>query len=197
MNSRFRKEKLEPHHDGYRFLSTVSALAEILRQTFERGKVRPQTGLRQKFDSIAECFGALLETQRDPMKSAAAGNLGGRDVRKGNCLLDSSAANRETVAAIEHFVGEPVNLRVPKEKDQCRAKNPDGNRARQRISPQLSVQQGWRTDKENQRNRGEPNPPLEKGGVFKGDGPQWLPCRESKVSARAAYQPRRDRASWC
>src|ERR1700691_2667046 len=105
------------------------------------------------------------------MESASAGYRDDRDLRERNRLLNSSAANLQTIAAIEHLICEPVHLRVPKEIDQCRTENSNGNGARQGISPQVPIQRGWRTDEQDQRDRAQPNPALEQDGVFKRDGP--------------------------
>ena len=54
-HSRFQA-RLRTQRPDRRFgaAQTVRALAEIFGQSFERGEVRPQAGLRQKFDSLAE-----------------------------------------------------------------------------------------------------------------------------------------------
>jgi len=107
---------------------------------------------------------------RNSMKSAAARNLDRGDSREGNRFLIPSAANLQMIAAIEDFIDQPVHLRLPEEKGQGGAKDSNGNRARQRISPQVSIERRGCGDEQDQCNGAQPNSPLEQCGVFKGNG---------------------------
>ena len=104
------------------------------------------------------------------MKSTAARDLDGGDLRERNRVLNPSPANLEMVAAIEHLIRQPVNLRLPEEKGQGGTKDRDGNRARQRISPQASIERRGRGNEQDQRNCAEPYSALEQRGVSKGNG---------------------------
>src|ERR1700729_3697422 len=101
------------------------------------------------------------------MKAAGAGNLGSGDLRQGNRLLNPSAANLEMIAAVQNLIREPVHLCLPKEVDQRRAENCNGNRARQWISPQTSIEQRRCGNEQDQRTGAQPNSSLEQRGVFK------------------------------
>jgi len=125
--------------------------------------------LLQEIDPATELRGCAQEN-RDSMKSAAACNLDRGDSREGNRFLIPSAANLQMIAAIEDFIHQPVYLRLPEEKGQGRAKDSNGNRARQRISPQACVERRGRGDEQNQCHGAQPNSPLEQCGVFKGNG---------------------------
>lgn len=105
------------------------------------------------------------------MKSAAARDLDRGDLRERNRLLNASAANFEAIAAIQHLIRQPVHLRLPKEVDQRRTEDPNCNRARQRISPQVPIERRRCGDEQDQRKRAQPNAPLEQSGVFKRNGP--------------------------
>ena len=71
------------------------------------------------------------------MEPSAAQDLGRRNIRQGNRFLDAPAAHLEMILAIEHFIGEAMHLRFPKEISQRRAQNADGDGTWQRIAPTI------------------------------------------------------------
>ena len=77
----------------------MRALAEILRQALQRGEVRPQAGLRQKFDALPEYLRLRLEVQRNAIEATAGQHLDVRDPREWQRLLARSTPNLEAVGA--------------------------------------------------------------------------------------------------
>ena len=93
--------------------------------------------------------------------------------------MRASAANFQAVPAIEHFIGKPMRLGLPKEKDQGGAEYSDGNGARQGIAPQRAVQGRGRGDERKQCGRTQPDAPFKELCVLEGNGSRqkrsWQP----------------------
>ena len=162
MNSRCRRRSRGANFGAFR---------DISGDIPDRAQVRPETCLRQKFNSQTE-LRANAETHRNSMKPAAAGNFRRRYVGERNTFLPASQENSQAISAILHFVRKPMDLGFPKEIDQCCAQDSDCNRAWQRIAQPRPVQRRRRRDKHDQRESAQPNAALEKLGVPKGNDSQ-------------------------
>ena len=173
------------------------ALRKIDGDAFDRTEIRPQACLGQKLDSQSE-LRSRAHANGNPMKPAAARNLGRRYIGHRNRLLDASPANFEAVAAILDFVHKPMRLCLPEENDQSGAEYSDGDRARQGIAPQVPVQGRRGGDERDQCGCAQPNAPFEQLGILeRNDSQRNTPLKSLRGFAPAAYRRLEDRADWC
>ena len=152
--------------------ASASRLIRTIRQAggnaLNPGKIGPKACLGQKFNLPSELRG-LIETDRDPMQTAAARDLDLGNVCKRNYLFGLSSSNFQVILAIHHLVGKTMDRRLMKKIRHNPAENAYRTPIWHRVSPQTAVEHRRNHHKRDQRGGAEPYSALEQNGALKRD----------------------------
>src|SRR5271165_5402252 len=103
----------------------------------------------------------------DPVDAATGRNISHGNTRKRNNLFRFSPSHLQVILAINHLVGETMELHSPKKIKQKTAENTQRNHMGYRISLEATIQEPGSRHKHHQRRRTEPHSALKQWSVFK------------------------------